>query len=207
MQNLDLKPERISSYEANITAMLAGDTTLGLTLFKSELKDMIQTAEVETPTGMLYQYQNTGKAKAEGVTLTYDGAWGPWKASLGATWQDGESVLEGETIPTDGVPDRILNGLLSFRSGAFTAALTGVWRSAVDSPVGHPDPRGRRLSSDEVLNLNLAYDFAYVLPMRVQVKVLNLFDADFNQPTSLGIVPSRLPSQGRTVLLDYQVRF
>jgi len=66
-----------------------------------------------------------GLGTAEGVTLTYEGVWGPWKTMIGGTWQDGETRLEGSPTPRRGSRDGVeRTGLLPQR--AFTAGLSGV---------------------------------------------------------------------------------
>ncbi len=56
LQNLDLKAEKITSYELNLNFSPFKKSLFSINFFKNYLKDMITEVEIETKEGNMLQY-------------------------------------------------------------------------------------------------------------------------------------------------------
>ncbi len=207
LQNLDLKAEKITSYELNFNLVPFKKSFLIINFFKNYMKDLISEVEVETEEGNMLQYQNIGKANSKGISFDMENSLKYFKISINGIYQKGESGKNGENLEIFGIPKYIIKANFSYEKNKFFSGISGIWRSSVKPLEEHLDYEGKDLPSSFLFNFNFGYKFYYYLPMSINLKVENLFNSSFKQPTSLALVPYYIPFKGRELFLAYNLKF
>lgn len=112
IENPDLKPERALNYEAGVNLRPATWIILDATLFRSDIRDLIQGVPV-TGTAFM-QMQNIGEVRHQGVEFSAEVDPCKWfKGGLGYTYLD-RTNLSNPTIVLTATPRNRITGHLKF---------------------------------------------------------------------------------------------
>lgn len=119
--NPDLKAERARHYEIGYSATVLGDWSLDAALFRSDVKDSIQTVTV--PSGQCNattcdQPQNVAKARHVGAELGLQGSIGAWDLGGNYTWLRRKNTSNPSLLSTD-TPRQKLFASARFNHGAW----------------------------------------------------------------------------------------
>ncbi len=129
------------------------------------------------------------------------------KILFNITFQEGEYETVENKSEIFSIPKYIIKANLSYVRQKFFFGISGIWRSFIKPLEKHIDYKGKDLESSFLFNFNLGYKFSYYLPMKINLKIENMFNSSFNQPTSLAMIPYSLPFRGKSVILNYTIKF
>lgn len=214
----DLVPEESDSYEIGIRGSV-GDMYYDLTAYKAEYDNFIQVAYVETVSEInmdfgfplpldvdVFQYQNIEAAEISGIefrigfSLSED-----FDLFLNGEWMDSEDLSTGEQLPS---------------IQPFNGTLGATWnmnRLALDAYLKYADsmdktPTGA-MTTDSYTTLDLFARFSFSDNLGFAVGVLNAFDEDYIEYSSIAGIPDdgrdlTLYSQpGRAVTAKFKYQF
>ncbi len=193
-----VEPEIIQAYEValehNITSNLRGN----LSVYHYKIEDLIEA--VFNPEYGFLSYQNTAGANAHGLEAQLRKKWhNGAQTSLGYAWQqarrEGGSRLSGQ-------PRHLLKAHGSL-------PVFEDWRAALElryigSRETHKQPRAD-LSGYTLVNFTLGGELSKGL--RLSASVYNLFDTEYDYPTSDDFAPDRFPGEGRNFRLKLEYHF
>jgi vitamin B12 transporter len=162
--NPDLRPESSRTWEAGLEFEPAAGQRLGLSAYRSRVRDLIAFAAPLTNNAI-----NINRAELEGVELEYRVERGGWNAGGNLAWQDAVNASTGAALLRRA--DRKAHVDLGYRFGnGLELALDGDYVS------DRPD-FGARLDAYSLLHLRLA------LPLgpawRLEARLENLTDRDY----------------------------
>ncbi|MCX7033952.1 MAG: TonB-dependent receptor [Arenimonas sp.] len=162
--NPDLRPESSRTWEAGLEFEPAAGQRLGLSVYRSRVRDLIAFAAPVTNNAI-----NINRAELEGVELEYRVERGGWNAGGNLAWQDAVNASTGTALLRRA--DRKAHVDLGYRFGnGLELALDGDYVS------DRPD-FGARLDAYSLLHLRLA------LPLgpawRLEARLENLTDRDY----------------------------
>jgi hemoglobin/transferrin/lactoferrin receptor protein len=190
----DLVPEESDSYEIGIRGSL-GELDYDLSAYKAEYKNFIQIAYVETVSEInmdfgfpfpldvdVFQYQNIEAADISGVEfrLNYSVS-EDFNLFLNGEWMDSEDKSTGEQLTTI----RPLSGTLGANWTKSRFGLDAMLRWA-DKMDKHPEGA---LTTDSFTTLDVFARFSITDDLVVGVGVLNAFDEDYIEYSSIAGVP------------------
>lgn len=207
--NPDLKPERITTYEAGPAWRLNRYFAAGLNYFYSMIDDQIGWDTSTTP----FTNANIGSAETQGVELGLTGAFGAdlnWK--LNSAWQAPRNGDTDERLPY--VPSRRGSGSVGYALSRYVNLHTDLlWTG--------PRPRDKGDSRPEMPS-HTTVDLAVTLKnfyktLEIQATVRNLFDRNYKDPDTSGgaanltgtgpKVPGDFPREGISALLTVSYTF
>ncbi|CAL96452.1 TonB-dependent receptor plug domain-containing protein [Azoarcus olearius] len=172
LPNPDLKTERATHYELGYSAALAGDWKVDAALFRSNVRDLIQSVRIDASqcsSPPCSQMQNVARARATGLELAVDGRVGALKLDANYLWLYRKN-LEDATVRLTDTP----------RHKFFAAA---TWTQGAWQLGGSVEAASRRYTSSDgrqqaagyaVANAHVGYRFAG--GALVEAGVHNLFD-------------------------------
>ncbi len=207
--NVNLKPERIKTYEAALAYRFNRFLGTGLNYFYSSISDLIVW---DTTVAPVPRFANIGNSTTQGVELGLNGAVGSdlsWKTNY--AWQDPRDS-SGRRLPS--VPSQRAGGSLNYSLNKYTTLHSDVlWTG--------PRPRALGDSRPDVA-ANTTVDVALTLKnffetLEIQATVRNLFDQRYKDPdTSGGLsnltatgpkVPGDFPREGISGFVTASYRF
>ena len=200
--NPDLKPEKIKTYEAGLSARFTKSFTADLNYFFNEIEDLIIWDTTTSPA----LHVNAGEAEIDGVELVVTGQYTSdnyWKLSY--TYQDPEDSITGERLPY--VPLHRALGSLNYGLTKYLNIHTDVlWTGERSRPAG--DTRDD-VSSYTTVDLALTLKNFYKT-LEIQGTVHNLFDEEYEDPDTSGaaqLIPGDFPREGISGLLSVSYKF
>jgi hemoglobin/transferrin/lactoferrin receptor protein len=190
----DLVPEESDSYEIGVRGSF-GNFSYNLSAYRSDYENFIQIAYVETITEIntdfgfplpldvdVFQYQNIDKAEISGFEFRFDYYVGAnVSLFLNGEWMDSEDKSTGDQLSTI----QPFNGTLGMNwfSGAFSLDAMLRYADEMDK-----NPEGTFTTDDWItVDLFARYDFNDRLTL--SAGVLNLFDEEYIQYTSVAGIP------------------
>lgn len=211
--NPNLKPERISTYEAGLAYRLNRFLAGELNYFYSTIDDLIDidAAAKPTPTSTpppssTPRYANIGKSEAQGVEVGLNGAFDGdiyWKATY--AYQDTRDAITDQRLPF--VPSQRATGSINYAPIKYLN-LHGdlLWTG--------PRPRAQGDSRPEIRSYTTV-DLAVTLrnffeTLEIQAAVHNIFDERFRDPDTSGAaqkVPGDFPREGISAFVTAFYRF
>ena len=126
--NLDLKPERTTSYELGLDMRLFKHrATLDVTVYNSNSRDQIITAPIEPSSGFTHQVMNAGEIRNRGIEVEWSGT--PIKKADGVTWRlyGTASANEGKIISVPNEERQITLSTVFGSRGAIDAREGGMY--------------------------------------------------------------------------------
>lgn len=217
--NPDLKPERITTYEAGLAWRLNRFFAADLNYFYSTIDDQIGTALITTTTTTptttttTPTNANIGKSETQGVELGVNGAYGTdiyWK--LNYTYQDPRDANTDQRLPF--VPSHRALGNVNYAPTKYVNLHTDVlWTGPRPRPQGDSRPE---MPAYATVDLTVTMKNFYKT-LEIQGTVRNLFDERFKDPdTSSGAVnvaktgpkvPGDFPREGISGFVTASYRF
>ena len=214
----ELVPEQSDTYEIGIRGTV-GDMDYDLSAYRSEYDNFIQIAYVETVSEInmdfgfplpldvdVFQYQNVEATEISGVEfrLNYSVS-EDFNLVLNGEWMDSEDLSTGEQLTTI----RPFNATLGAMWGREWLALDAWLRYADDMS---KNPTGT-LTTDSYTTLDVYARFYFSDNFSVGVGVLNAFDEDYIEYSSIAGIPddgrdlALYSEPGRTVSATLKYRF
>jgi iron complex outermembrane receptor protein len=189
--NPDLKAEQSMNYDVGAKAKLASWITIEGALFYSDITDLIE--EVANVQGSLSQMQNIGKARHQGVELSFHLKPASWlESGIFYTYLHRENVSNPESRLM-GVPKNRLTGFVKF------APLTQLYLFAsVESQTGTWSTTTDRLGGYTTANLTIGYE--PIKAITIDGGYTNILDKDYQNVLYY-------PSPGRTWFVNGRYRF
>lgn len=206
IQNLSLKPEKMESNEF-ILSYKFDKNLLKFSIFKNNVRDLIESNEVEVDGEIFYQYQNSGKLKSKGFIGLYEGYFVPFDFKLNFTYQKGEKKEDEGYLNLKGIPEKIIKFLLSYKNENFSIGLSSFWQSEVHLLEDHLIQDKDKISSQYLFNLNLNYQIIYITKINLKLKIENLFNNKFYEPTALFVNIPYFPAMKRKLTLGFDLSF
>ncbi|MEW6602998.1 MAG: TonB-dependent receptor, partial [Nitrospirota bacterium] len=199
--NIDVKPEKISTYEASLGFKPAKSFTVDLNYFYSEIKDLI-VWNSQSPA----LHVNAGEADIDGVELVLTGQYTSenyWKLSY--TYQDPRDSMTDERLPY--VPIHRASGSLNHGLTKYLNIHTDVlWTGERSRPAGDTrDDIAAYTTVDLALTLKNFYK-----TLEIQGTVHNLFDEKYEDPDTSGasqLVPGDFPRDGISGIITASYKF
>jgi len=197
----DVKPEKITTYEASLGFKPARSFTVDVNYFYSDIKDLI-VWNSQSPA----VHVNAGEAEVDGIELVVTGQYTSdnyWKLSY--TWQDPEDSATGERLPY--VPLNRASANINYGLTKHLNVHTDVlWTGERSRPTG--DTRGPAASYTTV-------DLALILKnfyetLEIQGAVHNLFDENYEDPDTSGasqLIPGDFPREGISGMITASYKF
>lgn len=200
--NPNLKPERISTYEAGLAYRLNRFFAGEMNYFYSKIDDLIIYDTSTTPA----HFVNAGKSDTQGVELGLNGAFDGelyWKLTY--AWQDPRDALTDQRLPF--VPSQRASGSINY-------ALTQYLNLHSDLLWTGPRPRPQGDSRPEMPSYTTV-DLAVTLKnffetLEIQTTVRNIFDERFRDPDTSGAqqkVPGDFPREGISAFVTAMYKF
>ncbi len=176
--NPDLKPERITTYEAGPAWRLNRFFAASLTYFHSTIDDQIGWDTSTTP----YVNANIGSSETQGIELGMDGAFAAdlnWKLSY--AWQDPRNADTDERLPY--VPSQRASGSVNYALSQYVNLHSDVlWTGPRPRDVGDSRPETPSYTTvDVAVTLKNFYR-----SFEIQGTVRNLFDQRYEDPDTSG---------------------
>lgn len=207
LQNLNLECEKIRSNEINFSFKFSKKIFTEISVFQNFAKDLIESVEVEKDGDIYYQYQNTGKLKSKGIAGVFESNLKNLNFKLNFTYQKGEKRKENDYYELEGVPSKILKLNFSYKINNFSFALSSFWQSGIKLLEGHLIQDKNKIPSQYLFNLNFNYNFIYFVPVGLKLKVENLFNNKFYEPTALFINIPYFPAKKRNIIFSFDLNF
>ncbi|MEW5767311.1 MAG: TonB-dependent receptor [bacterium] len=196
--NPDLTPETLKTYELVFEQGIGGKIEASLSLYRTNLSDIISQVKIEEEAfeEPLLQFQDTGKAKANGIELSLKGRWNGLKGYLSCNYQKTEDESSHRELANS--PRNSANLGLSLPLFQDRVYLTG-----------EVQYMGKRLTvseEEEWLSPYLVTNFSLfsrgLLPnMEITAKVNNLFNESYADPCSTEFKQTKIPQNRRNFLL------
>jgi hemoglobin/transferrin/lactoferrin receptor protein len=214
----DLVPEESDTYEIGIRGSV-GDLDYDLSAYKAEYDNFIQIAYVETVSEIntdfgfplpldvdVFQYQNIEAADISGIEfrLNYSVS-DDFNLFLNGEWMDSEDLSTGEQLTTIRPLSGTLGATWSRNRFAFDAMLK--WADSMDK---HPEGA---FTTDSYTTLDLFARFAVSDKFSLGVGVLNAFDEDYIEYSSIAGIPddgrdlTLYSEPGRSISANMKYRF
>jgi outer membrane receptor protein involved in Fe transport len=202
LHNPNLRPERIQTMEAVWQQRLGARALWTASVFNYHIHDLIELT-VDSTTAM-YQYRNIGKARSTGFEAGIDARLGAGvQGFLNYTYQRTIDEESGERLTNS--PAHLVKGGLSARPVAWLGA--GI--------VARHESSRRTLYGTTTDPYFLADLHLELSPFRggaerapsLQVRVENLFDADYATPGGVEHRQPAIRQDGRTVMVELRVGF
>lgn len=195
--NPDLEEEKAVNWEAGVDYQLGGDSDVGVTLFYSDVDDLIVEREVAPRTD---QYQNIGEARFMGAELSFHtAAIKNHDITLHYTYLEAENRSEGRT--SDHLEDQSKHKLYISDEILITDWLSLYGKVSYNSKRYYED-----FDSDgwETLDgywiADLKAMFHVIDAVTLEAGVKNLFDEDYEQSPGY-------PREGRVFFAGVRARF
>lgn len=203
--NPDLDPETLKTYELVFEQEIGGKIEAGLSLYRTDLSDIISQVKIEEEDfdKPLLQFQNTGEAEADGIELSLKGKWKGMEGRLSYNYQKTENKKTHRELANS--PRNSANLGLSFPLFQDRIYLTGEVQYI-----------GKRLTVSEeeeewldpYLVTNLILFSRGLLPnLEITAKVNNLFDKSYADPCSTEFKQTKIPQNRRNFLLKIGCKF
>ncbi|HYS44210.1 MAG TPA: TonB-dependent receptor, partial [Geobacteraceae bacterium] len=194
----NLKPERISTYEAGLAYRLNRFFAGELNYFYSTIDDLI---DLGTP--LPHTYANIGKSRTQGVEIGLNGAFdGDLYWRLTYAFQDQRDAITGRRLA--GVPSQRATGSANY-------ALTQYLNLHSDLLWTGPRPRskgGSRPDAPSYTTVDLAVTLKnFFKTLEIQAAVHNLFDERFRDPDISGAIPGDFPREGISAFVTASYKF
>ena len=199
--NTNVKPEKITTYEAGIGFKPAKAFTVDLNYFYSDIEDLI-IWNSQSPA----LHVNAGNAKIDGIELVLTGQYTAdnyWKLSY--TYQDPEDSDTGERLPY--VPLHRASGNINYGITKYLNMHTDVlWtgeRYRLDGDTR--DPVAAYTTVDLALTLK-----NFFKTLEIQGTVHNLFDEKYADPDTSGAkqyIPGDFPREGISGMITASYKF
>ena len=214
----DLVPEESDTYEIGIRGSV-GDMDYDLSAYKSEYENFIQIAYIETVSEIntdfgfplpldvdVFQYRNIEATEISGIEfrLNYSVS-EDFNLFLNGEWMDSEDLSTGEQLTTIRPLSGTLGANWSKNRFAFDAMLK--WADSMDK---HPEGA---LTTDSYTTLDLFARFVVSDKFSLGVGVLNAFDEDYIDYSSIAGIPddgrdlTLYSEPGRTISANMKYRF
>lgn len=199
--NKDVKPEKITTYEASLGFKPARSFTIDLNYFYSDINDLI-VWDSSTPA----LHVNAGEAEVDGIELVLTGQYTSenyWKLSY--TYQDTEDSATGERLPY--VPLNRASANINYGLTKYLNVHTDVlWTGERSRPAGDTrDDVASYTTVDLALTLKNFYK-----TLEIQGTVHNLFDENYEDPDTSGasqLVPGDFPREGISGMITASYKF
>lgn len=179
IQNLDLKPEKIQTYEANIIYTPLKIMSLQVNLFQNQLHDII-VHDVPVGTGVT-QNQNSGTASIKGLEAKMDIVSSKWYSSfLNFTYQEG--------IQNDGIKESSIPNIATVKGNAgfsfyiaklFTVNIIENWVG--DRSVAPTNPHGK-VKGYFSTNFTLSTNKLFNNRISASISIRNVFNQLYYDP-------------------------
>lgn len=182
--NPDLDPERSRSYELGFKGQWE-QGNWSASAYQTRIKDLIAT-NYNASTGA-YLPENINEAKIKGVELTADWRWQDWLLSGQYTWLQARDQATGNDLPRRAEHQATLDLARQWQRWTFGGTLL------VQSHRYDNSSNSVNLSGYGVLNLRAEY--RWNANWRVQAKVDNVFDREYE-------TTYRYPMSGRSAFLS-----
>ena len=193
--NPNLEPSIISTLETSINHKFTQEINGGITLFRTEIKDIIDIVTAK--------YENSGEQKLQGVEAELQiGSKRSDNLYANYTYTDAEDMIAGRELPGTAKHHANLGFNVKLLPNLhWNANLT--YSSKLKRTPG--DTRSD-ISSSKVL------DTAFILSdtqdeMYLKAAINNLTDEEYESPDPTGTLTNDYPHLGRTVLLEAGIRF
>lgn len=202
--NPDITPERLKTYEVVLEQRIGEKIEGSFSLYQTDLSDIISQVEIEEEgfEKALLQFQNTGKARAQGIELSLKGKWNGLEGRLSYNHQKTRDKSTHRELVNS--PNNLANLGLSLPLLQGKIYLTGEVRYT-----------GKRLTVSEeeewlssYLVTNLILFSQKLLPnMEITVKINNLFNESYADPCSTEFEQTKIPQDRRNFLLKVGYKF
>ena len=203
--NPNLKPEKITTYEAGLNYRLNRYFATSLNYFYSIIDDQIGWVPSTIP-GQAAVNTNIGKTTTQGIELGLSGAYGTdlyWKAAY--AYQDPRDDITGRRLPY--VPSQRASGSVNY-------ALTKYANLHTDVLWTGPRPRAQgdtRPEAPAYTTVDLAVMLKnFYKTLEIQATVRNLFDERYKDPDTSGAaksVPGDFPREGISGFVTASYKF
>ncbi|MBI5665339.1 MAG: TonB-dependent receptor [Nitrospirae bacterium] len=199
--NKDVKPEKITTYEASLGFKPARSFMVDLNYFYSEINDLI-IWDAQSPA----LHVNAGEAEVDGIEFVFTGQYTHddyWKLSY--TYQDPVDSATNERLPY--VPLHRATGSVNYGLTKYLNARTDIlWTGERSRPAGDKrDDVAAYTTVDLALTLKNFYK-----TMEIQGTVHNLFDEKYEDPDTSGasqLIPGDFPREGISGMLTASYKF
>jgi iron complex outermembrane receptor protein len=200
--NPNLKPEKISTYEAALTYRLAGWLAADLNYFYSNIIDLINRDMSRAPA----VWDNIGKANVQGIETALRGSYGgkfTWRLSY--VYQDPRDGITKDPLPY--VPNHRINCSLNYAPLKYVNLHTDLlWTG--------PRPRAAgetRAEMPSYFTADLAVTFRnFIKNFEVQAAIHNLFDRKYYDPDTSALqnkVYGDFPREGISATITATYKF
>lgn len=161
------KPERNRNYEIGWKHRFGPQTSLDLSLFRTDVTDRITRIVRGGP------YYNVDRTRIRGVELGYQQTFGThWHGFANYTWMKAEDTTGGKTTDATGLPHQMFNLGATYRMGKWRSTLLGHAVSGWTNGSGYPHSSGY-FTMDLDLRYRPQADLEWFL------RVNNLFNVDY----------------------------
>ena len=195
LPNPNLKKEQSTNYEVGWTGALPGDSRTGITLFYSDVKDLIMSTKIS---GQNW-YDNIGKARFQGIEFTFNTEYIPRNSIyFSYTYLDAENRTPNRT--SDLVSESPKHQIYISDSVSLTERYSLFAKIKRDSGQYQQTSSGgwKELSSYWLFDLKAVMEFSKMFKLEAGIK--NLFDRNYE--TNYGF-----PREGRTFFIGINGRF
>lgn len=202
--NPDLTPETLETYEIVFEQRIVEKIEGSFSLYRTDLSDIISQVEIEEQgfDESLLQFQNIGKAKAQGIELSLKGKWKSLEGRISYNHQKAEDKSTHRELVNS--PKNLANLGLSLPLLQGKIYLTGEVQYT-----------GERLTVseekewlDSYLMTNLILFSQKLLPnMEITAKINNLFNESYADPCSTEFEQTKIPQNRRNFLLKAGYKF
>lgn len=201
MPNPDLKPEKLKTYELVYEQRIQKNITGILSLYQTNLSNIISQVDETWGTKTLLQSQNTGKVEAKGVELSVQGSWHKINFRLASNHQEAKNKTTNQKLVNSPTNSANLGISIPFFNEGFYVT-TEFQYMGKRLTVKEGEWLDSYLSTNLILfNNNLRPD------MEVTLKVNNLFNESYADPASDSYKQTRIPQNGRNYLLKIGYKF
>ena len=198
--NQALTPERIETIEVSWQQTLSSTLLMSGSIYQTKMRDLIDQV-IDQNSGLL-MYKNQGTVRARGFELELTARL-PHGASGYASYANQRAVdpRESGSLDLSNSPRQTAKAGLSMLLPAGIRAAAGVvWET------GRLTVQDTRTRAFVIGNLNLEYA-PPELPVRLSLRILNLFNSRWATPGGYEHVQAEIPQDGRTVAVRLEYRF
>ncbi len=222
INNPALRSEEMASTELSALWSVTRRVALQAYVFRSVLDDLIQAVTIEDPAqaqgGVLppsgdpndlvgfLQYQSAGDVRSVGVGAGARFKTRPLSGYVNVAYAHGKlTAMDGTTADLPATSEWLGSGGISYEHGPWTVALCAryVGRHSLDPSRQETGAAGGFLEA----NARVAWRARFTYPTQFFVDVRNLLDGKGDLSASPIYTPSRVPIEGRQVLLGVTARF
>jgi iron complex outermembrane receptor protein len=195
--NMDLKAERIRTYELTAEHLLAADTRVIGSMFRNTVSDLI--SQSVDPAGGLITYRNLSRATAYGAEFELEKVWnGGARLRTSYSWQRTTDSVTGDTLPN--TPRHLAKLNLS-------APVYRSWRAGLEAQYV-----GRRNSLQGVARefwlANLTLSSVKLAPgLELSASIYNLFNRSYSDPGAEEHRQDLIRQDGRTARVKLSYAF